>query len=705
MPLLTIVFTDVVESSATKRDVSLGRDSYERDQNYLEKIQAPHFRIIRECVKTHRGNEVKTMGDAFFLTFDDPVAAVRCAADIQKRLAAQPIATPLGPLRLRIGIHSGFPEVLEGDYHGTDVDTAARVEATATGRQILLSSSTYELVRHMTDLKFHFCGEFELKGVGRKGLWEADWDGKGPRRTAVAPISAAERKRKVWATTGVAVLVLIGALTANHYYEVARPLGKHPPPPPKTGRTSVAVLEFKNQGAASDAWLATTLSGTLTGVLAAGDQLRILSSDDVATTAAGPSLASIIGVGQGLLGKASTGASSDYVVSGSYRTSGDAPSRTIHVDLQLEDTETRETIFSSPYDGTQSDIYGLGTKIGADLREKLEIQALTNQEANEARKATPSDPEAQRLYAEALRKLRTLDAIGARDDLQNAIKIEPDYPLAHAALAYAWEILGYDKKAGEEAKEAFDHSKDLGYPDPELIEARYRTIRHEWDRAIQIYQSLWGTKLDEPKYLLEVASVQTDADRGEDAKKTLDALRKAETGAGDDPRIDYEEALADEKLSDVKGQHIAAAAAASKASKQGAQLLAAEADWQDCSALLALGQTKDAEAACQKGSETSDIAGGQRAKARNVTVLASILETEGKRPEAMVLRQEALQIAQQIGSQKDMIGAMMNIAILQDVEGNLSDARKNYESAIEIAQEIDDKQQLSTLQFNLAADY
>ena len=32
--LLAIVFTDVVESSATKRDVSLGRDSRERDRAY-----------------------------------------------------------------------------------------------------------------------------------------------------------------------------------------------------------------------------------------------------------------------------------------------------------------------------------------------------------------------------------------------------------------------------------------------------------------------------------------------------------------------------------------------------------------------------------------------------------------------------------------------------------------------------------------------
>jgi adenylate cyclase len=101
MPLLTIVFTDVVGSSATKRDVSLGRDDRERDHAYLEQVQTRHFSLIRACCHAHSGREVSNMGDAFYLAFDDPVEAVRCAASIQKQLAAEPIATPRGPLRLR----------------------------------------------------------------------------------------------------------------------------------------------------------------------------------------------------------------------------------------------------------------------------------------------------------------------------------------------------------------------------------------------------------------------------------------------------------------------------------------------------------------------------------------------------------------------------------------------------------------------------
>jgi adenylate cyclase len=187
----------VVASSAIKRDASLGRDARERDRAYLERVQTRHFNLIRQCYNAHCGREVSTMGDAFYLTFDDPVAAVRCAVQIQKQLTDEPIETPLGPLRIRIGIHSGFPEFFEGGWHGTDVDTTARIESAASERQILLSSRTYELVRHMSDVKFHSRGQFELKGLGSVDLWEADWDGTGPRQTALLPSSLRNRRRRI----------------------------------------------------------------------------------------------------------------------------------------------------------------------------------------------------------------------------------------------------------------------------------------------------------------------------------------------------------------------------------------------------------------------------------------------------------------------------------------------------------------------------
>ena len=69
MSILTIVFTDVVRSSEIKRDLRLGRDNTERDSAYLAGVQVPHYNLVRECYKEHGGQEVNTMGDAFYLIF------------------------------------------------------------------------------------------------------------------------------------------------------------------------------------------------------------------------------------------------------------------------------------------------------------------------------------------------------------------------------------------------------------------------------------------------------------------------------------------------------------------------------------------------------------------------------------------------------------------------------------------------------------
>src|SRR5579862_8609393 len=236
--LLTIVFTDVVDSSATKRGLTLGRDSQERDHAYLEKIQKRHFTLVRECASDHGGHELNTMGDAFYLAFENPIEAVRFAGDVQTRLEIEPIETPLGHLSLRIGIHSGFPELFEGTYHGTDVDMAARVEALATSQQVLLSSATYELVRHMTDVSFQRKGEFALKGVGSTTVWEMKWDGKASRPTAIPPLSIQKHRKRRRVAIGVSAGALVLTMPIFLWQHGMIPAGP-------TSVASVAVMPFR----------------------------------------------------------------------------------------------------------------------------------------------------------------------------------------------------------------------------------------------------------------------------------------------------------------------------------------------------------------------------------------------------------------------------------------------------------------------------
>ena len=282
---------------------------------------------------------------------------------------------------------------------------------------------------------------------------------------------------------------------------------------------------------------------------------------------------------------------------------------------------------------------------------------------------------------------------------------DPHYALAHAALADAWFQLGYDQNAKEEAKHALDLSATLPLETRLIIEGSYRQKMAEWGRAVDIYSELWRDYPDDIDYALELASVQTSAGKGSDALATLDKLRNSDKNSADDPRVDYQESIAAESLSDAKRQQAAAATAAEKASRLGSRLLVSKAYWQECSAFFAVGDLKSAEDVCQKANQAADYSGGQQEKARSLTALSRILAAEGKTAEAMAQSESVLQMVRQIGSRKDIIGALINLANLQANEGEVGEAQKNEQEAIGIAREIGDKQQLIVLENNLAEDF
>jgi class 3 adenylate cyclase/tetratricopeptide (TPR) repeat protein len=700
MALITMIFTDVVGSSATKRDTSLGRDARERDHAYLTQVQTPHFELVRACCKAHGGREVSTMGDAFFLAFDDPAEAVRCAVNIQQKLTATPIQTPLGALRLRIGIHSGFPEFFEGSWHGTDVDTTARVEAAATECQILISARTYEITRDMTDAKFYSCGEFALKGVGSIALWEVDWDGHGPRRPAALPVEEMRlRRQRRMMALAAAILLAVSAGYVVRRYVKARENGEVMVP--VKPRQSVAVLGFKNLGGADEAWLADAVPEMLSTELAAGAQLRTISGEDVAKTTADLNIARMPSYGKSTLAKLRSILKSDYVVAGSYVAAGNQKSDAIRLDMRLQDASSGDIVTSFSEDGNIGTLAETLKRAGAAMRAKLGIQEPSESASAQAQAALPANPEAARLYSEGLAKLRTFDALGARDPLERAIALEPNLATAHAALAHAWQLLGYDANAREQAKKAMELSGNLSQVDQRSIEGQYRELTSEWDKAIEIYHSLWGVFQDEPNYALELARVQTAAGKGQDALATLAKLQRVPE-MKDDPRIGLAQAFAAESLSDVKLQQSAAAAAAEKASGLGSRYLAAQAFWQECVALQALGELQKAMIACQQSAMAAPFA--LEIEARTKTVQATIMLAQGHAAEALEMRRQNLETARKIGSQKDVIGALMNLANLQATQGQISEAVKNEREAIDVAREIGDKRQLVGLENNLASD-
>jgi len=120
----------------------------------------------------------------------------------------------------------------------------------------------------------------------------------------------------------------------------------------------------------------------------------------------------------------------------------------IRLDLRLQDTRSGETMSAISEAGTEAHLLDLVSRAGERLREKLGVRAVTREEAAEVAIALPSKSETAKLYSEGLVRLRAFDALRARDLLQNAIAVEPDYALSHAALAKAWRNSAMTKMPG-----------------------------------------------------------------------------------------------------------------------------------------------------------------------------------------------------------------------------------------------------------------
>ncbi|MDQ2982166.1 MAG: adenylate/guanylate cyclase domain-containing protein, partial [Actinomycetota bacterium] len=142
---VTFLFTDV--EGSTKLLHELGAEHYAQ-------ALAEHRRILREAFATHGGVEVDTQGDAFFVAFPTAPGALKAAAE-----AIEPLAS--GPIRVRIGIHTGTPHLAEEGYVGQDVHLGARIAASGHGGQVLLSKETRELVEiEVTELGEHRLKDF-----------------------------------------------------------------------------------------------------------------------------------------------------------------------------------------------------------------------------------------------------------------------------------------------------------------------------------------------------------------------------------------------------------------------------------------------------------------------------------------------------------------------------------------------------------------
>jgi class 3 adenylate cyclase/tetratricopeptide (TPR) repeat protein len=181
---VTFLFTDI--EGSTRLLKTLGRDRY-------GELLSAHHHLLRSSFTWAGGLEIDSKGDSFFVVFRSASAAVTAAGSAQRALAEQD--WPEGvELRVRMGVHTGDAAISGDGYIGLAVHEAARIGDAGHGGQVLVSSTTADLVRRdlPAGLALRDLGEAHLRDVEEERLFQLVVEGLP---SEFPPLSARERAK------------------------------------------------------------------------------------------------------------------------------------------------------------------------------------------------------------------------------------------------------------------------------------------------------------------------------------------------------------------------------------------------------------------------------------------------------------------------------------------------------------------------------
>jgi len=514
------------------------------------------------------------------------------------------------------------------------------------------------------------------------------------RRGALAQI-----RRGVSSTALLAAAAAVVILAVAVYF-VPRRSQRAAAPAAENRRRSVAVLGFKNVSANPEkSWLSTALSEMLTTELSQGEQLRTIPGESVAQMKASLNLPDADSFSRQTLKRIRQNLGSDDVVVGSFIPLGDGQLR---LDVTLQDTVAGETLVSISEKGSETEIDNLVSRAGAKLRGRLGVAALSDAQSALVRASLPANPDAARLYALGLQKLRLSDALNARNLLEKAAALAPEHAPTHSALAEAWSTLGYQSKATEQARRAVDLASNFSQEERLQIEGRLHALTGDPPQAMESYRTLWTLFPDRVDYGLLLIRAQIDGGRGSDAENTLSEIRKLSLSEADVARTDFAEAQIAHSLSDFKRCQLTADRAASGARAVGANLIVAEALRVEAMATERMGESDKALQLLMESRDLYNSAGFRQGAARTMLMAGDVFFDQGDLAKAKKQYEEVLAVFREIGDQRRIRSTVERIGNVHYTQGRLRESESYYNQALRIDRDFNDPAGLASDYGNLA---
>jgi adenylate cyclase len=350
-----------------------------------ERLKAHLSELVNPKIAEHQGRVVKNTGDGFLAEFSSVVAAVRCAVEVQRRMAEANAATPLeSRIEFRVGINLGDVIAEGDDIFGDGVNVAARLEALAEPGGVLVSNTVHDHVRDRLPFAFEDLGEQQVKNIARP-----------VRLYRVRDIGGAKS-----------------------------PSTSASPPLALPDKPSIAVLPFANMS--GDPEQEYFVDGMVEEIITALSRIRWLFVVARASsfTYKGQAV-DVRQVGRELGVR--------YVLEGAVRKAGNR----VRITGQLIDAATGTHLWADRFDGAIEDIFELQDQVAGSVVGTIEPKLRQSEIKRAARKPTES-LDAYDLYLRALAltsKITNESVNEAIAVLNRALAIDPTYAPAAARLA------------------------------------------------------------------------------------------------------------------------------------------------------------------------------------------------------------------------------------------------------------------------------
>jgi adenylate cyclase len=397
----------------------------EADEEGTLRTLKSHRAGMDALIAGHHGRIVGTAGDSVLAEFASPVEAARCAVEVQKELAKSNADLPPGRrLEFRIGINLGDVVVEGTDLFGDGVNIAARLQALADPGGILVSGAIYDQIKTKLPLGYDFLGAQRVKNIAEPvRVYRVH-----PEPVAALRSRAARRRRR-WSLflggVGLVGAIAVGIWQALPLLDpvIDRVTGSSRTQP-TSGRASIAVLPFANQG--EDDYFSDGLTEDLISALGRFSSLSVMSWNAVAPyrnqVVSPEELARNLPV--------------RYVVDGSVRRAG----QRVRITARLSDAKRGTLLWSERYDEPAGDIFAVQDSITRRVVGTLAARVSHLEQERAVAKPTASlDAYDYFLRGrQSFRRLTRSANFEAQEMFERALELDHNYADAYAALAFTY---------------------------------------------------------------------------------------------------------------------------------------------------------------------------------------------------------------------------------------------------------------------------